>query len=125
MTQHHHTRVIELQWFDGDLPEIKTDREREALYQTLGRLMYYGMFNDSGATEDSITLMTITPRKNEIMLCKYGAVFPFSKYEDGSTKYYGGIKDRYNEVHKELRGEKRPFVMGAVLRENAEWTFHS
>ncbi len=118
-----HTRLVEISWFDDDFPKVESVDE---LHRAVGRLACYGMAYDVESIEDTVTFLTIFPKKDEMVMCKYKSMFPYSYYENGDIKYYGGVSDKFDSLRNDLRGEARPFVIGAILDgATGTWGFHS
>jgi hypothetical protein len=113
----HHTRIIEINWVDGEFPNITKE-----IQTVIGKLATYSM---PKSTDCTMQYLSIDPcGDGEFRMCIRTPVNPYSTYEDGSTKYYGGPLDRFSELRTELRSGGPCFTIGAVFS-NGVWGYHS
>jgi len=126
----YHTRVLVLNYSDEDMPQFETQKEIDAWYQAVGRMVLYGMRKD--AAEGTIQLVTARLSKSPTELCaSYYPTLPAcaEKCSDGFGRYIGSMSEVVDnltdQLHERSQEQGRAFVMGAVLHSDGTWGFHS
>ena len=127
MSNKYHQRVFILNYAEDDVPTFSNQKDQNAWYQALGRMVAYGMQRD--AVDDSTQIVTAGMRRNPIEICmNYKPPATTVRDEDGNTVHAGTksmVDHHIWEAERHMRDTGRPFTMGAVLHNDNKWGFHS
>jgi hypothetical protein len=106
---------------DGGVPKFASDEHCNTFYHALGRMAAYSMWSD--AVEPTLQIVDMSVDKNREITCAYGERMPSrvpGSYEN-NKKFY-----TLDDALSAMRSEHRPFVMGAVPRDDGlRYSFHS
>ena len=118
-----HNRVINLTYFEHDLPKHKSAEEVDEWHRALGRAVAYCMQRE--AEEATVQFVHITLDRDADMLAVYYKALPaytmVAGYHGGHLADIDGALGKLKTSSEELG---KPFVIGAVLS-NGKYGFHS
>ena len=118
-----HNRVINLTYFEHNLPKHKSAEEVDEWHRALGRAVAYGLQRE--AEEDTVQFVHITLDRDADMLAVYYKALPaytmVAGYHGGHLADIDGALGKLKTSSEELG---KPFVIGAVLS-NGKYGFHS
>ena len=128
MSKTFHTRLINLNYAQEDLPRFETDEETQRWYAAVGRMVLYGMYDQQD--RDTVQLVSATIATNPVeMDAGYFPRVPSTTetWEDGSPRYFDSPSAKVENFLVEFRNmsDGRAFVMGAVLHSDGKFGFHS
>ena len=127
MSNQYHQRVIVLNYSEDDVPTFNNQKDQDAWYQTLGRMVAYDLQHD--AVDDSTQIVSGRLSRNPTEVCL--GYFPpaLTVRDEYRCVVHGGIKAMVDhhilEAQRHMRDTGRPFTMGAVLYNDGKWGFHS
>jgi hypothetical protein len=121
-----HTRVIVLNYFEDEVQLHTNDKEQQEWYAALGRMVAYGLYHDRNPAEELTTqYVDMGFRKDPVEIdAVYHEPVPQPRYEDGTPKFVGTADQDIKELRERL-ASSNCFIMGAVLRGDGKWGFHS
>ena len=115
-----HNRVINLTYFEHNLPKHKSAEEVDEWHRALGRAVAYGLQRE--AEEDTVQFVHITLSKDEEMLSSYYKPMPTTPYT--VSRLISNIDETLSKLRGASLEHGQPFVTGAVLS-NGKYGFHS
>lgn len=127
MSNQYHQRIVVLNYSEDDVPTFNNQKDQDAWYQALGRMVAYDLQRDAVDNSTQIVSGRLSRNPTEVCLDYFPPAFTV-RDEDGHV-VVGGIKSmvdwRIWEAQSHMRDTGRPFTMGAVLHSDNKWGFHS
>ena len=127
MSNKYHQRVIVLNYSEDDVPTFNNQKDQDAWYQALGRMVAYGMQRD--AVDDSTQIVAGNLRRNPLEICLTYSPPAIAMRDDDGYRVHSGTKSMVDhhiwEAQHHMSDTGRSFTMGAVLHSDNKWGFHS
>jgi len=128
MSKKMHTRIINLSYFDEDLPKFASNVEQDEWHRALGRMVAYGLYGDWA--EDTVQYVNLVLQRSDEIMGVYARPLPTLRKDegDGQTWYWNSAQELVDcfikDLYEKSQAQGQSFVMGAV-KHDGKYGFHS
>lgn len=122
----YHTKVFMFDFQDDKLPKFKTDKEHQEFLAMIGRMVMYGCHDPKICDTIQFANGYLSHAGDEMVMSYFTIEAQPESYEDGSRRYLGSPLSKVEELRQWVRSKVKAFItIGAVKRDEGNWSFHS
>ena len=122
----YHTRVFMFDFQDDKLPKFKTDKEHQEFLAMIGRMVMYGCHDPKICDTIQFANGFMDHREDEMVISYHTIEAQPETWENGSRKYLESPQQKLDDFKRSMIEQKKPSItIGAVKRDEGNWSFHS